>query len=490
MQSSGKYHGKNVVFILTDDQGPWAMGCAGNPEIHTPNLDRMAAMGRRFENFFCASPVCSPARASILTGLIPSKHGVVDWIRSGSVDRELVDKLGIKNPYGGYASEDKPIRYLEGLRTYTDALHEAGYQLALSGKWHLGDSMLPQHGFDRWYTIGKGGAFYFHPDIIENGEIKIVDDYVTDLFTRKALAYMDEMKEDEKPFYMSIHYTAPHSPWEREQHKAEDLALYEDCPFDSIPDIPDHPNLTVDPVYGTPKRKENLQGYFAAVTAMDRSVGQILDYLEENNLLDDTLVFFMADNGMNMGHHGIWGKGNGTFPQNMYEESVKVPFLALLPGEENPGTVVSPMASQLDFYPTLMDLLGISDSHVKDLPGTSMAPLLLEANPEEEIHKDLFICEEYGSVRMIRTPRYKYVHYYPFGPHAFYDLEEDPGELNNLYDDPAYDDLILDLHKRMEAWYNRYFDPAKDGSKAGVTGLGQLSALGEERTKKQRFYID
>ena len=142
MQDQGSMN-PNVLFILSDDQGPWALNCAGTKELETPNLDRLAREGTRLENFFCASPVCSPARASLLTGRMPSQHGVQDWLRSGSVDRELMERLGIKNPYGGYGDERKPIRYLDGERTYTDVLAENGYELALSGKWHLGDSMQP-----------------------------------------------------------------------------------------------------------------------------------------------------------------------------------------------------------------------------------------------------------------------------------------------------------------------------------------------------------
>mgnify|MGYP001251301472 CR=1 FL=1 len=478
----------NVLFILPDDQGPWAMGCAGNDEIQTPNLDRLAREGRRFENFFCASPVCSPARASILTGHIPSYHGVCDWIRSGSVDRELMEKKGVKNPYGGYVDEEKPIRYLDGMRCYSDVLHDNGYNLALSGKWHLGDSMSPQHGFERWYTIGKGGAYYFHPDIIENGEIGIVNDYVTDLFTEKAMSYMDEMQKEDKPFYMSVHYTAPHSPWEADQHKEEDIALYKDCPFKSVPDVPDHPNTTEAPVYGTPARGEHLRGYFAAVTAMDRCVGKLLDYLDAHDLSDHTIVFFMADNGMNMGHHGVWGKGNGTFPQNMYEESVKVPFLVRIPGEEHPGEVVSQMASQLDFYPTLLELLGLEDQVTEALPRHSFASLLEgETRDKPEIRGEVFICEEYGPVRMLRNPRYKYVHRYPYGPHEFYDLQEDPGEERNLIDDPAQQSRILEMRQKLERWYLRYSDPKRDASKEGVTGLGQLGRIGPEGQKLVHF---
>lgn len=129
----------NILFILTDDQGAWAMRCAGNTDIHTPNLDRIASQGYRFENFFCASPVCSPARASLLTGRIPSAHGVQDWIRSGNLDRDGLKKEIREDPY--YLCEEKPIQYLEGMLTYTDVLKENGYTCAhfremASGRQH------------------------------------------------------------------------------------------------------------------------------------------------------------------------------------------------------------------------------------------------------------------------------------------------------------------------------------------------------------------
>ena len=179
----------NIVFILSDDQGPWAMHCAGTPELYTPNLDEIARRGMRFSSFFCASPVCSPARASLLTGTIPSAHGVLDWLRSGNVDREKFAAQGEENPYGGYRDEDKPIQYLAGKTTYTDILAQNGYTCALAGKWHLGDSVTPQRGFSKWYTIGKGGCYYYHSDIVEHGDIHVEHGkYVTDLITDKALA--------------------------------------------------------------------------------------------------------------------------------------------------------------------------------------------------------------------------------------------------------------------------------------------------------------
>ena len=142
----------------------------------------------RFDSFFCASPVCSPARASILTGKMPSAHGVQDWLRSGNLDGEKFAAQGKENPYfEGYKQERKPISYLEGQPTYTDILAQNGYHCALSGKWHLGNSIEPQQGFQEWYTIGMGGCCYYHPDMVDHGEITVHHgEYVTDLITDRA----------------------------------------------------------------------------------------------------------------------------------------------------------------------------------------------------------------------------------------------------------------------------------------------------------------
>lgn len=469
----------NFLFILTDDQGPWALHCAGATELATPNLDRLATRGVRFENFFCASPVCSPARASILTGTIPSAHGVHDWIRSGNVDKDKMDSLGIVNPYGGYGDERKPIQYLAGRRTYTDALAEQGYACALSGKWHLGDSMTPQHGFGAWYTIGKGGAHYYHPDIIEDGAIRIENAYVTDLITDQALAFLDTLTGQDRPFYLSVHYTAPHSPWEKEQHPPAYIDQYEDCPFAGIPDVPDHPNCTTGPVYGTDRRRVNLRGYFAAITAMDANVGRLLDALEARGLWEQTVVVFLSDNGMCMGHHGIWGKGNGTFPQNMYEESVKVPFILSYPPVTGQGGRVSgSLASALDLYPTLLELAGIQDPQTCFLPGRSLVPELSGKPDNTAGERTVVICEEYGPVRMLRTAHHKYIHRYPYGPHELYDLDNDPGEEHNLISLPQWQETAVRMKHELDLWYRRYVDPDVDGAKEAVTGLGQLCRAG------------
>lgn len=476
----------NVLFILTDDQGAWAMHCAGTPELYTPNLDRIAASGIRFDNFFCASPVCSPARASILTGKMPSAHGVHDWIRSGNVDCERFAEQGRENPYAdGYQNERKPIAYLEDQTAYTDILAEQGYTCALSGKWHLGDSVNPQHSFSKWYTMGLGGCCYYHPDIVDDGKITVEHGkYVTELFTDRALEYLDELAEDDSPFYLSVHYTAPHAPWGKEHHPEKWINYYENCDFASIPDIPDHPDLLTGPVYGTEERKIRLRGYFAAISAMDEQVGRLLDALEEKKLTEDTIVIFTADNGMSMGQHGVWGKGNATFPMNMYDSAVKVPFLISCPGQIRQGIVCSEMVSAYDILPTLAEVSGYEKVLPAELPGKSFVSLLKyesavsEAEQDKDYNGEIVIFDEYGPVRMIRNRQWKYIHRYPYGKHELYNLELDPNEENNLFGKPEYEEKALEMRHQLENWFMRYTNPEIDGTKEGVTGSGQLCRPG------------
>ncbi len=465
----------NIVFILSDDQGPWAMHCAGTRELYTPNMDRLAAEGLRFERFYCASPVCSPARASLLTGLMPSAHGILDWLRGGNVDAEKFKQQGMQNPYGGYADETEPIAYLEGVYGYTDMLLEKGYSCALSGKWHMGDSVRPQHGFSHWYTIGKGGCYYYHPDIVENGTITVRHgEYITDLITERAVEDIKLLSRENKPFYLSVHYTAPHSPWGAEQHPKKWIDRYDKCTFDEIPDVPDHPDMTTGPVYGTSARRENLRGYYAAISAMDEGIGRILNALEERGILDETLVIFTSDNGMSMGHHGVWGKGNGTFPLNMYEQAVKVPFLARCPAIiKQPGRAVTDMISAIDLFPTLCELT--CSPVPENLPGASFLPVFEGGRSRRD---EVVIYDEYGPVRMICRENWKYVHRYPYGPHELYDLQNDPDELDNLYGKAGYDNIVLELRNRLDAFFDRYASKEFDARAEGVTGSGQLCRPG------------
>ena len=462
----------NIVFILTDDQGAWALGCAGNTEIRTPNLDALAARGTRLENYFCTCPVSSPARATILTGRIPSQHGVHDFIRI---------RQG-RNPLLGHG-DGKAIEYLDGQTAYTDILAENGYTCGLSGKWHVGDECRPQKSFSFWRVNALGnGPYRRTPMVHEDGREPEWDtDYFTKVVTDNAITFMDAQTANDSPFYLSCHYTAPHSPWGRDQHPEETFDRYcEHCAFDTIPDVPLNPTQMQRPWLNPDgsNRRELLSGYFAAIEEMDKEVGRVLDWLDEHGLRENTLVFYTSDNGMNMGHHGVYGKGNATFPQNMFEESVKVPALISLPGRVPQGSVNADLLSHYDFMPTLLDYLGIENPVADGLPGTSFAPLLRDE--PLDARDSVVICDEYGPVRMIRTRTWKYIHRYPYGPSELYDLANDPGETRNLAGSAEHATTEKRLRKALGDWFLRYVDPRRDGTKEPVTGRGQLGRCGAD----------
>jgi choline-sulfatase len=466
---------RNLLIIMSDDQGAWAMGCAGNADIRTPNLDRLAQEGVMFRNFFCASPVCSPARASFLTGRIPSQHGIHDWIRSGNIDVEE----GVT-----WCGKDRPIWYLRGMTGFTDLLAANGYICGLTGKWHLGDSARPQNGHSYWYTHSLGGDSYVNYHVFENSSTLVhKTTYVTDYFTEKALDFLDLYGRGERPFCLSVHYTAPHAPWQRHNHPADVFDSYADCAFDSIPVEPPHPWGGWQPTEA--KRREALQGYFAAVTAMDTAIGRIMSKLESLGIRQDTLVVFTSDNGFNLGHHGICGKGNGTFPLNMYDTSVKVPFIVSCPGRVPTGVTNDGLYSHYDFRPTILDYFGMEDPDQELLPGRSFTSVLTGAADVGDDH--VVIADEYGPVRMIREQEWKYVHRYPYGPHELYHLTTDPDERRNLVDDPAYTETVVRLRGKLDSWFTRLVDPQRDGVKEAVRGKGQIDLAGPANEGRQAF---
>jgi arylsulfatase A-like enzyme len=452
----------NIVVVLSDDQGPWAMGCAGNHEIRTPTLDRLAAEGTRLDRFFCASPVCSPARASLLTGQIPSQHGVHDWLAEGNMPAD---------PPG-------PIRYLDGKPTCTDVLADHGYTCGLSGKWHLGDSLAPQHGFTHWFAHQRGGGPYYGAPMIRDGEPYHEPAYLTDAITDDALDFIEAQAG--APFYLSVNYTAPHSPW-IDNHPQDIVDSYADCPFETIPRDPVHPwavpGWTPEPE--TDLWREQLKGYFAAVTAMDANIARIVDLLDRRGLRENTLVVFLSDNGFSTGHHGLWGKGNSSFPLNMYDNSVLVPAIFSQPGTIPAGVVRSEMVSAIDFPHTLLAMAGLAMPNAAELPGQDFAHLLSNAAGTPTGGRDeIVVFDEYGPVRMIRTETWKYVHRYPYGPHELYDLAGDPGERENLVDHPEQQARVAEMRRRLERWYHRWVDPAVDGTREAVTGTGQVERAG------------
>ncbi|WP_125610090.1 sulfatase-like hydrolase/transferase [Specibacter cremeus] len=459
----------NIVFILSDDQGPWALGCAGNGDIRTPHLDALAAAGTRLENFFCASPVCSPARASLMTGQIPSRHGVHDYLTGVEVGAEAPD-------------------YLAGQAIFTDALADGGYRLGLSGKWHLGANDAARRGFVHWYGLEGGGSPYRRATMYRNGEREEVSEYLTDAITEDAHAFLDREGNRQEPFFLAVNYTAPHKPW-KGQHPREFEDLYADCEFASCPQEEPHPwQPTVNGVAigGEPDVRAALVGYFAAVSAMDAAVGGIMDHLDRLGIRENTLVIFSSDNGFNCGHHGVWGKGNGTFPQNMYDSSVKVPAIFHWPGRIAPGSVRTELLSAYDVAATILELAGMDPAPFETGPGVSFASLLAPAGDapaagsSARAEDAVVVYDEYGPVRMIRTREWKYVHRYPHGPHELYDLAADPGERMNLMEfahDVGSRLPLVRLRSQLAGWFARYGVPGFDGAALPVAGAGQHRPL-------------
>jgi arylsulfatase A-like enzyme len=256
-----------------------------------------------------------------------------------------------------------------------------------------------------------------------------------------------------------------------------------------------HPWQIVHPLQGNKlpqndpeQRRRDLSGYFTAVTAMDAGISQIVNKLDQMDIRENTLLMFSSDNGMNMGHHGIYGKGNGTFPQNMFDTAVQVPAIFSFPGHIAPGAICDELLSHYDVMPTLLDYLGIENPEANSLPGRSFAPLLRGEKLEGREH--VVVCDEYGPVRMIRSREWKYVHRYPYGPHEFYDLVKDPDEDHNLIDDQGYQSHIREMKAELDQWFIHYADPRLDGTREPVTGRGQLGLAGVLGNGENHFAQD
>ena len=348
----------NVVMFMTDDHGAWALGSYGCGGMHTPNLDKLSASGARFTRAYACTPVCSPSRMTWITGRIPSVHGVQDWLV----------------PEDSFGANTK--NWLEGHKPYSQVLAENGYTLGMCGKWHMGNDDKPQYGFSFWSTVPGGGGPYRNAEFVKNGKRGILNEYKTDAVGDSALEFLDTVKD--KPFYLLMPFYAPHTPFDyqpqqyREPHKESD--------FGCFPNTPTHAwqNRGLRNHHGN---KESMRAYSALITGMDANVGRVVKKLEELGIRDNTLIVFTADQGWNAGHHGVWGKGNGTWPFNMYEESIRVPLIWNHPGQIAPGQVLTPMVSSYDYFPTILDYLGIKAPPDSKRPGRSYVPFLKGERP-------------------------------------------------------------------------------------------------------------
>jgi arylsulfatase A-like enzyme len=438
----------NIVVFLSDDHGQWATNRYGTSALRTPNMDRIAATGVRMNRAFTPSPVCSPARASFFTGRLPSQHGVHDWI----------------NEVG--AGKDHPG--LTGQTTLPMLLQRAGYETALIGKWHCGDSRTPQPGFNRWFSYFDHQYPHFGTQRFSNqGELVIEQGHQSPLLTRRALDFM-RTRDRGKPMFLCVGYVNTHSPFTDQPRQI--VEPYRDIAFDEMHDE------TFSPVHGKPfipkprdlaEHREQLAQYYAAVTAIDQQVGLVLDELERGGELDHTIVVYTSDHGHMNGHHGLYCKGNATTPQNFIDESILVPCMLSYPRRLPRHMTSDLFVDHCDLFWTLLDLADVTvDAATRDeihSPGASYLPALIGASKR---WRDMQFCE-YGNARMIRTQRFKLIRRYPCAGRQwndeFFDLDADPRETMNRLDDPALESIVTELSRRLDTHFDRYERPGLSG---------------------------
>lgn len=435
---------RNILLIMGEDHGQWALGAYGNREIHAPTLDHLARTGVQMENAFTPTPVCSPARACLLTGRLASQHGIHDYLSSS-------------------APETHRRRWLADELTLAQLLAEAGYQNGLVGKWHLGNDEEPQVGFEHWYSLtGDYPIFHSGPyRYSDNGRIHTRTAYKTDIITEEAVGFLRD-RDAERPFFLFVSYVGTHSPWAG--HPERLAGQYRECSFNDIPDDVAYPfgkqNLESTNATRTNPR-ETLAQYYAAVSHIDEGVGRLIDELETQDLRGSTLVVYVSDHGLNCGQHGVWGKGNGTLPLNMLEESIRVPLLFNHPGALYGRQRRAEFVDHLDLFQTLLEYAQVAPPTDRAYPGCSFFPLLDNSAAPPDWRTVQF--GEYGPLRMARTERFKLVRRYPDGPCELFDLRRDPRETVNLFHDPQWLHIVERLTAEIDAYFERYADPSKSG---------------------------
>ncbi len=433
LASAAETHDRlNVLLILSDDQRHSALGAAGNKYVQTPNLDRLASQSVRFTHAFVSLPICTPSRATLLTGRFEQSHGVTFF------GRKLRDEV-VPCPR---------------------VLAEAGYQTAFTGKWH--NAPAPDVFGFQWranmFMAGMGG--YTDPLLSQPGEKpKRVKGHATELFTDAAIRFLKE-RDTARPFFLYLAYTAPHDP-------REPLPRYEKM-YDPQ-QIPLPPNFMPAPPFdpGTleirdekllplPRDPERIRvetaRYYGLITHMDEQIGRVLKELEDQKLADRTIVIFASDNGLTLGAHGLLGK------QTLYDEGVRVPLMIRHPRLDRAGQTRDALVYLADLMPTLFDWTGVTPP--EGIEGRSLNAVY--AGRQEQVRDAVFGRydeKDDPRFRSIRTERYKLIRYLKLGREELFDLSKDPYELKDLSEDAAMRSIREDLHRRLCDWQTSQHDP-------------------------------
>ena len=464
----------NIIFIMSDDHAFHAISAYGSKVNETPHLDRLAKEGMRFDRAFVVNSICTPSRATILTGKYSHLNGVP-----------------VFNRFDGSQA------------TVAKMLQRGGYHTAMVGKWHLGSEPT---GFDHWIILPGQGA-YNNPAFITPEGRKTIEGYVTDVITDLGMEAIKQ-RPKEKPFFLMLHHKAPHRDWtpdeknrakfanrkipepptlwddystrtdalqENQQTTAKDLTR-RDLKLEPPADLrgPQRNQwLNVKPMeveievngekrtltgreLAAWKYQRYMQDYLACVQGIDDNMGRLLDWLGKEGLLENTVIFYTADNGFFLGDHGMYDK------RFMYEESLRVPLLVRWPGAVKAGATTEAFALNLDFAKTFLDIAGLKGP--EEMQGRSLVPILKGNKPAD--WRDSFYYRYYHdpghhNTRAhygVRTDRYKLIYYWKKDQWELFDLEKDPLELRNVYNDPAYARTVVD----MKAELLRLKDEVKD----------------------------
>jgi arylsulfatase A-like enzyme len=460
----------NVVLVVTDNQSADSLGCYGNVEHETPRIDRLAREGVRFLRAFCTNGMCSPTRASILTGLMPSQHGV----HMAMADDDVLPKA---------ADYDVTREF----RSMAQTLRDHGYATGLVGKWHLGNHRCPGNGFEHWVVLTRGHTSDFYDNhVFRDGRVEhVTGRHIVSWFTDRAIDYLDE-REPERPFFLVVAYDGPYvlpqtvlgadprNPF-FERFSRRSFAAFPPVddrivaslavPFDF--DVDPHEQYTLASAFNDvwwTLRVHNDQATRANVAAqnalVDHEVGRVVDALDERGLTEDTLVVVTTDQGNPYGQRGLWGHPIWTDPPFVHDVTHRVPLLVRRPGTVVGQRVVDRIVSHVDLLPTVLDHVGLGDLTVDGSPGSSLEPALRGGELPDHVDAAFF---ENETARSIRTLDHLYTrHLDGTGEPELYDLIEDPEQWRNVADDPARASVVAELDRRLGAFFAAHADPRYD----------------------------
>ncbi|MGE5569748.1 MAG: sulfatase [Rhodospirillales bacterium] len=407
----------NIVLIIADELAAWMLGCYGNREIRTPNIDLLARGGTRFFIHVASAPVGSPNRATLFTGRAPRQHGI----------RDFLTPEPIEDPPQGQAA---PPPSFQDEIMISDVLARAGYNCGYAGNWDMGAEEKPQHGFTHWSTQPK----------------------TADAVTASALEFLDAQKAG-KPFFLTVSYPGPHAPYEG--LAAKYYEMYAGVRFETIGWDPAAPNAArgrkmLSDIVGS------IRKCAAAVTAIDDQIPPLLKKLDDRGVRDDTLIVFTGASGNLLGRHGLWGGGHASNPVNMYEEATATPMIWNWRGKSPVEAARPELISSCDFLPTICEAVGAAAPQ-RNLPGRSYLPAVLGRQfPRNESWRNLAFSELRNTL-MARNNRYKLVlRNRGEGPNELYDLRSDPREKVNQYSNPSFISVRDQLAAELDRWQKEF----------------------------------